>query len=416
MRRFGSMPTQVWVFSVIAFIVMVGFGVVIPVLPLFARSFGVSQFAVGAVVSLFALMRLLFAPAVPLIGRKVSYSTTLSAGIFIVAASSAACGAANHYWQVLLMRGLGGIGSAMFSVSAMTILIATVDASRLGRASALFSGGYLLGGMTGPAIGGIFSRVSLAAPFFFYAATLVGAGLVAVFFIKEPISLTRIRQTKLTEGPTETTSDGRDDTTSDGPTPITVPLTQAIKDRRYQSACYTNFASGWQSQGVRSLLVPTYVTAVLGLEPEFTGYAIAIAAVVQGLVMLPVGTAVDRIGRKPMMILGAAITATASAVTPWAPSFTVLTILLCIYGVGATMQSTAPSALVGDVVGHGGGQAVSVFQQSGDVGAIIGPLVAGWMADRFSLQMPFVFGSLLMAGAIVLSVTMPRRESKRPAE
>ena len=148
----SDLPRDVHVLSAVAFLVAVGFGVMVPVLPVFARSFGVTQFAVGAVISAFALMRFLTSPLCGPINRLIGERVALGIGIGIVALSTAGAGLAQSYPQLLVLRGVGGIGSAMFSVSAMVLLLASVTAAQRGRASALYSGGFLLGGMAGPAV------------------------------------------------------------------------------------------------------------------------------------------------------------------------------------------------------------------------------------------------------------------------
>src|SRR5690606_33604144 len=130
--------------------VMIGFGVVIPVLPVFVRSFEVGYTEVGAVVAAFALMRLV---ATPFVGRLIDRGgerTILAIGIAIVAVSSVLVGVAQSYPEVLLLRGAGGIGSAMFSVSAMTLLLGSASADQRGRSMGFYQGGFLIGGMAGP--------------------------------------------------------------------------------------------------------------------------------------------------------------------------------------------------------------------------------------------------------------------------
>lgn len=144
--------------GLIAFCVAVGFGVLVPVLPVFARSFGVSKLQVGAVISAFALMRLISSAfcgrLITLFGERV----VMAVGIYIVAVSSGVAGVAQSYEQLLILRGIGGIGSAMFTVSAFTLLLTSVDASKRGRAAGFFQGGFLIGGMAGPAVGGFWRR------------------------------------------------------------------------------------------------------------------------------------------------------------------------------------------------------------------------------------------------------------------
>ncbi|MDN5725699.1 MAG: MFS transporter, partial [Propionibacteriales bacterium] len=156
-RTRSTLPRSVLVLSVISFTVAVGFGVMLPVLPVFAKSFDVGTFGASAVVSAFALMRLVFAPAVGPLINKFGERPVLSIGILIVSASTAVSALSESYLQFLVLRGVGGIGSAMFTVSSMTLVLNTVAPQIRGRAVSLYQGGFLLGGMAGPAIGGLLS-------------------------------------------------------------------------------------------------------------------------------------------------------------------------------------------------------------------------------------------------------------------
>ncbi len=387
------MPRDVLVLSVIAFFVAVGFGVMVPVLPVFARNFGVTQFLVGAVISAFALMRLVTSPGVSWLNQRIGERTVLGIGMFIVAASSAAAGLATSYWQLLLMRGLGGIGSAMFTVAAMSLLLRAVGPGQRGRASALYSSGFLIGGMAGPAIGGLFASISLTAPFFFYAGTLLVAGIVGL--------------TMLSGKPA-------DDLRTAAKPPAS--LRSAISDRRYQAALWTMFAQGWQSMGVRSALIPVLIVETLGRPPSWTGISFAVAAVAQTAALGPVGRAVDTTGRRPLMITAGVITGLSALAMPFAPNIWILTVVLCVYGVGSAMHSTAPTAAVGDVVGGRGGTPIAVFQMTGDIGAIIGPLAAGWLADQFGMSWAFLVGALLLLGGAGYSTLMPKENRRSPTE
>ena len=142
-------PREVWILVVAAFCVALGFGFVSPVLPAYARSFDVGVQAAAAIVSVFALMRLVFAPAGgALIGRFGERSIYL-AGLLIVALSTGACAFAEQYWQLLLYRGLGGIGSTMFTVSAVGLLVRISPPTIRGRISSLYGAGFLVGSILG---------------------------------------------------------------------------------------------------------------------------------------------------------------------------------------------------------------------------------------------------------------------------
>jgi predicted MFS family arabinose efflux permease len=131
----SRLPAETWVLIGAAFIIALGFGLVAPALPQFARSFGVGVAAASAIVSSFALMRLLFAPVsgrlVQRFGERALYLT----GLLIVALSTGACALAQTYWQLIVLRSLGGIGSTMFTVSSLGLVIRLSPPGERGRVS-----------------------------------------------------------------------------------------------------------------------------------------------------------------------------------------------------------------------------------------------------------------------------------------
>ncbi len=412
-----NLPRNVMVLAVVAFFVAVGFGVVVPVLPVFARSFGVDNVEVGAVLSAFALMRLVTSPfcgrLIVLLGER----TVLAVGIFVVAISSGLAGFAQSYPQLLVLRGVGGIGSAMFTVSALTLLLAAATPQTRGRAAGLYQGGFLIGGMTGPALGGALAAISLTAPFFFYALTLAVAGTIGLVLLRPAA---RGAAPDAGAATTATAATGTGPTQPEGPTPepaasAGVPFRRIILDRRYQAACASNLANGWTSLGIRSALVPVLITEVLHRPASWTGIAFAVAAVVQTLMVIPAGTFVDRVGRKPAMIGAGLLAAASIVVIPFATGIGLVIVALCGYAVAASFLSTAPAASVGDAGGARGGTAVAVFSMCSDAGAIVGPLVAGLLADQISYRAAFGVGAAMLAAAALNALRIPR-ESEDPAE
>jgi MFS family permease len=377
------------VLGLVAFCVAVGFGVLVPVLPVFARSFGVGNTEVGAVISAFALMRLISSPFCGWLIKIFSERIIMATGIFIVAISSGLAGISRSYLQLLALRGVGGIGSAMFTVSAFTLLLTSVEAGVRGRAAGFFQAGFLIGGITGPAVGGVLAAISLTAPFFFYAGTLVIAGTVGLLLLR-----------RRSAEPTETAEP--------------VSFRAVVRDARYQAACVTNLAQGWTSFGVRSSLVPVLVVELLHRPASWTGIAFACAAVVQTIAVGPAGRFTDTVGRRPAMILGGTVAAVSIMAVPFAPNIWLLIVVLCVYGVASAFLGTAPAAAVGDAAGSRSGTAVAVFSMCADIGAIIGPLVAGLLADTLSYAAAFGAGAVLMLVAAALSWRMPRDQRLAP--
>ena len=380
------LPRDVYVLGLIAFFVMVGFGVVIPVLPVYVRGFGVGYLEVGAVVSAFAVARLAMTPFCgPLIDR-MGERAALATGIGIVAASSALVGIAQNYPELLLLRGAGGIGSALFSVSATTLLLGSAPAHQRGRSMGFFQGGFVIGGMAGPAVGGLLAAISLRAPFFFYAGTLVVAGVIGLLLLQPATA----RGPRGTEPP--------------------IPLATVLRDRRFRAACISNFAQGWGSMGVRGSLIPVLVVELLHSTAAWTGIAFAIAAVAQTLALGPAGRFVDTVGRRPAIIGSFAVAAITLMAVPFVTELWMLIVLLCVYGVAAAFMGTAPAASVGDAAGGRSGKPVAIFSAFSDAGAIVGPLAAGALLDVFSYPAAFASAAVLMLLAAGYALRMPRAE------
>ena len=384
-----GLPREVAVLSAVAFAVAIGFGIVAPAIPVFAREFGVGRTAAGAVVSVFALLRFVSAPGCGRLVDRVGERAVLVAGLAIVATSSALAGLARSYWQLLVLRGAGGVGSAMFTVSAYTLLLRTAEPERRGRAAGVFQAGFLIGGLSGPALGGVLTTVSVRLPFFVYAGTLaVAAGIAA--------GALRRRSPR-----------GRDE-----PAPADPPrtsLADALPDRSYRAALLTNVGSGWALFGVRSSLVPLFVVEGLGRGPEWTGVGFVLGAAAQATMLLPAGRLADERGRKLAMVLGSALVTGSMLLFAVSTTLPAYLLAMVLVGAGAAFLGTAPAALVGDIVRGRGGTVVAVFQMASDLGAIAGPLVAGWLADSASFGAAWLSVAAVAAVGLVASATMPNR-------
>ena len=119
-------------------VVALGYGVVAPVLPQYARNFGVSISAATFVITAFALMRLVGAPPAGLLVQRLGERRVYVSGLLIVALSTGACAFAQTYWQLLLFRSLGGLGSAMFTVSSLGLMIRISPPDARGRVAGMF--------------------------------------------------------------------------------------------------------------------------------------------------------------------------------------------------------------------------------------------------------------------------------------
>jgi MFS family permease len=388
-RRFAAsdMPREVWVLGAVAFSVALGFGIVAPIIPVFARKFGVGQTAAGLVLSAFAFMRLLFGPAGGVLVNKFGERRCMAIGIGIVAVSSLLTGMAQTYAQMLILRGTGGVGSVMFSISAQSLLLHSVPTYRRGRASSIYYGGFLFGGLTGPVLGGLLGGISLRLPFFLYAGTLTLAGSIAMAYLGKSRRV--------------------DATVDDASRPPPMKLRTALRDKAYQAALTVNTGTGWAIFGTRSSLVPLFVVEALHRGTIWTGVGLLVGSVTDACLLYPVGKVADQIGRRPLLLAATAMGGGASLLLAFEQHLPTFFLAMAMLGASSSALSVGPSAVVGDVVAGRGGTVVAAFGMSSDVGAVCGPVIAGALAEHVSYKAAFCSTASVLALGLLMSLRMP---------
>ena len=124
---FKGLPKEVAVLTAISFLVAVGFGLIIPAIPIFAKSFGVSNTLIGLIISSFAIMRLVSGLFSGKLVDRYGERLVLGLGLFMVSIFTLISGLAQSYEQLLIFRAAGGLGSSMFSVSAGALILRVVS-------------------------------------------------------------------------------------------------------------------------------------------------------------------------------------------------------------------------------------------------------------------------------------------------
>ncbi len=376
-----AIPAEIKVLVVAAFVIAIGFGLVSPVLPAYARSFNVGVAAASVVVSAFAFFRLVFAPAggalVARLGERPVYLT----GLVVVALSSLATAFAQSYVQLLVLRGVGGIGSTMFTVSAMAMVVRLAPPEIRGRCSSAYATAFLLGGMLGPVLGGLLAELGLRVPFVVYAVFLfVAAAIVAV----------RLRGARMRPAPDE-------------PERPPMRVAQAWANRTFRAALVSGFANGWCNFGVRVAVLPQLAVAVHDAT-WVAGAALASASVGTAGALQISGRWADSAGRRPVVLTGLVMTALGLGVMGVATSLVALLAVSVFSGVGAGLLNPAQQASLADVVGsdRNGSKVLAAFQMAQDSGAILGPILIGVVADQAGFGWAFA-----VTGVVALAATLP---------
>ena len=389
---FAGLPREVSVLTSISFLVAIGFGVIIPAIPIFAKSFGVSNTLIGLVISSFAIMRfvsgLFSGKLVDRFGERI----VLGFGLLMVSFFTLVAGLAQSYSQLLIFRTAGGLGSSMFTIAAGALLLRVVGDSQRGRAQSLYNGGFIAGGVAGPAFGGALLAISPRAPFFIYSGLLIIAGIFAITFLHEK----RL---------------GNSASTEKASTQV-MTIKEALKLRPYLYSLFLAFLGTWVFFGMRSSILPLFAIEDIGVTTSIVGISFTLALITQGSVMVRAGKYSDKNGRKPVMLVGFTITLLSLFLLTISTNVVMYLIAMLVLGFGAGF-ATAAGAIVGDVIKGKSGKVYALWQMAGDAGMMVGPLVLGVIADLFSYRSALVVSAIVFSLALLIAIKIPETNSAR---
>ena len=357
-----------------------------PAIPVFAKTFGVTNAAIGLIVSAFAITRFTSGLVSGALTDRFGERKVFAAGVFMVAVFTLLAGLAQNYQQLLIFRAAGGLGSSMFSVAAGSVIMRSVDDQHRGQAQSVYQGAFLLGGIAGPAVGGLLSIISLRAPFFVYSILLFVSGIVALAFLKSDTAVHHVNKSK------------ENDSTS---------IAQAFRMKPYRIALILAFISTWVFFGLRSSILPIFVIEELDSTTAVVGYGLALSAVLQGVFLLRAGRFSDSKGRKAASIIGANAVMLGVLLLTFATNTWIYLLSMAVIGFGGAFLATVPASIVGDIIKGKGGKVIAVFQMAGDAGMIVGPVVVGWLSDLYSYRVAFGASAAIFLVVLYLAYQIP---------
>lgn len=373
-------PREIWVLVAAALVIALGFGLIAPILPQYAASFDVSLTMASAIVTAFALTRMAFAPPAGMLIARFGERWMYIAGLAVVALSSFLCAIAQGYVDLLIWRALGGIGSVTFTVSSMGLLVRLAPPSARGRTSALYGTAFLIGNICGPILGTFLSFLGYRVAFAMYGVLVVVALLVVLVFLRD-----RPRGESLT--------DSREKVT----------LREVLRLPEYLALLGSGFANGWANFGVRIAMLPLMAAHVPTIGAPMAGIALTLFALGNVVGQQFTGRLTDAWGRAPVLMMGLLVSGLTTLVFGWAEALPVFLGLSVLGGIGASMIQPASQAMLGDIIGsdRNGGQALSTFSMTTDLGSIVGVTLAGVIADAVGFGWAFCSTGVLLLLAIL---------------
>ena len=385
MRSSSGFGRQTLALTVAIAFVMTGVSLVAPIIPLYALEFGVSYTAAGALITGFALARLMFSLLGGVAGDRYGARRVAVGGALLLTVSSVTAAIAPTYGVLLVSRFVEGMGSAILATTASQYLVQTAPKERLGRTMALYQTGLLTGVAIGPFLGGRLAELGdFRTPFWAYATLgLVVAGLVTIFIEDLPPSGKTLGESFRSAG-------------------------ELLKMPSFRVLLLVAFSLFIMRGGARITLFPLFGGEVVGLSPAQIGDVLSLSAVTNLLIVNPGGQLVDRIGRKPVALWGLVLAGLAVSAYGFFDSYGSLMVVSGLFGLASGLASIPPPTMVGDLAPEGAeGSAVGLYRTSGDLAFIVGPLLMGAIADSGAFSTGFIVSGVLLGVAALAVARIP---------
>jgi predicted MFS family arabinose efflux permease len=366
------------------FVIMMGFGIVSPILPLYARSFGVSLDAVGVLIAAFSLTRLVMDPFTGVIIDRLGERAAVVVGAVVVGATTALAAVAPTFPLLVVFRGAGGAGSAVFFAGMLSFVLRTVPGDRVGRVTSVWYASFNVGIIAGQPFGGVLADwLGPASTLWAYAGTCFVAAVVFSRTIP-PVP------------------------PDERPKARPAGLRHLKFDRPFVAVLLANGAYAWMIAGVYSTLIPLFGHELVGLSAVGIGIGLAIASVTEFAVLFPAGAATDRIGRKAVIVPSYALLAASLVLFPFASTPVRYMVGLGIFGLITGYSGVPQAAMLSDLTTEDTQRsAVAAFRFVGDLGFVLGPLVAGASANRLGYGPAFAIAALPVVVALALLLSIP---------
>jgi MFS family permease len=363
-----------------------GFGAVVAVLALYARSFGVGQSAIGLSIAIYGLARFLVAVPAGRLADAAGRRTVLALGGLVTAAGNLLCGIAPTYALFIAGRFVAGAGAALVMIGGQIVLADISTPANRGRMMAIYMGVFLFAVGVGPLPGGLLAeRFGLAVPFLVYAVAGSVAAVVAWFSIPE---------TRQPGGPAAATE----------ALPAFGAQLRVLTGRvGFLLVSLITFMQAVARTGALFNIIPVVARDRLGLSPDQIGVGLALASLAGLVVIYPSGMLVDRIGRKAVIVPGTLTAAAAMVIFVLAPSYGWFLAACVVWSLASGVAGVAPAAYAADVAPPGmNAAAMSTYRMLSDVGYVVGPIALGLITDALGADVALATAAVLLVTVAVL--------------
>jgi len=395
-RSGGRLLSPLPILFLTVFIDMVGFGIVVPVLPLYTERFGASPFTTGLLLAVYSGMGFIFSPVVGALSDRIGRRSILLLSTIGQATGFFIMGAATTLLWLFIARTIDGIFGANVSATQAYVADVTPPQDR-SRALGLLGAAFGLGFICGPMLGGVLSLISLSAPFYF-AGALAAANAVLIFFILPESLPLENRSGPDREAFVTLFREGRGR--------VILPL----------MAAYFFMMAGFS---IMTAFFAIFTEDRFGYNASANGYIFAgvgvISVIVQGAM---IGRLIKNFTEKGIALTGVALLACSIFALPLVQTVTTLLLVGAGIAVGNSFINPTMNGLVSRSVNkYWQGRVLGLMQACASLGRFFGPLIGGWFLafnPRRTLDFgkaPFWISSALLMVSFVLTTMVSTRRS-----
>lgn len=376
----------VWMCVLIA-VNQLGFGAVIPVLPLYAQSFDVSQAAIGATVAIYGLARVLCSVPTGRVADRFGRRSALAIGGVVSTLGNLWCAVAGSYTELVLARFVAGAGAGIVMTAGMIVLADITRTATRGRVMAIYQGVFLFAVGIGPFPGGYLAeRFGLDAPFLLYGVASAVVTAVAWLGVAETRELGAVHGA------------GRAALAS-----LRGQLRTLAANTGFLLVCLISLVNAVARTGALFSIVPILAQERLSLSATQIGLGFALGSIVGLILTYPSGALADRYGRKSVIVPATVFTGVSMLSFSLAPDYAWFLAAAMIWGGAVAASGAAPAAYAADSAPPGANAAaMSSYRMVSDTGYVIGPILLGWLGDLYGLDAPLWVSAVALVGIAVL--------------
>ena len=357
-------------------------GLLIPTLPLYATTFGVSFSLVSLAVAAHSLGTLAMDLPSGIMLERLGHRNVMLLGVGVACLSLVLMGIIENFHVLVLLRLLSGCGAAMWMLSRMAYISDVIPVEVRGRALSAFGGVSRIGVFASPAIGGfVGASFGLRTPFLL-AAALAGVALViALLYVPESRQIAKAEHRR----------------------PHWRTMAQIVGT--YRRDLLTAGSAQVLAQMIRAgreIIVPLYGGTVLGLDVAAVGVILTVSAAIDMSLFGIAGLLQDRMGRKWASVPSMIILGVGMAMVPLTAGYASLLAAAAVMGLGNGIGSGTMMTLGSDLAPRDAmGEFLGLWRLIGDGGNSGGPLVVGAVADLTGLAL----AAIVLAGIGALAAS-----------